>query len=77
MLRTSYVHHQEDYTVHAALYGIFFFSYLSFRASSAPFSFNHLSAKLLTSSVDVVVEQHVERNFVALPVALKEYNRKI
>jgi len=23
MFRTSYVHHQEDYTVHAALYGMF------------------------------------------------------
>jgi len=22
MFRTSYVHHQEDYTVHAALYGL-------------------------------------------------------
>jgi len=24
MFRTSYVHHQEDYIVHAALYGMFF-----------------------------------------------------
>jgi len=24
MFRTSYVHHQEDYIVHAALYGTFF-----------------------------------------------------
>jgi hypothetical protein len=23
MFRTSYVHHQEDYNVHAALYGVF------------------------------------------------------
>jgi len=24
MFRTSYMHHQEDYIVHAALYGMFF-----------------------------------------------------
>jgi len=60
MFRTSYVHHQEDYTVNASLYVMFSFANLSFRASyrssSAPFSFNHLSAKLYISALDSVIE---------------------